>query len=51
MEPGQTRRELGFTPFQGQGVGETGEKPENGLRLRNYYSSKTKNTIFKKKNS
>ena len=35
-------------PFQGQSVGETGEKPENGLRLMNYYSRTTKNTAFKK---
>ncbi len=32
MDPGQTRREGGSTPFPGQDVGETDEKPENGLR-------------------
>jgi hypothetical protein len=48
MDPGQTRREGDSTPFPGQDVGETGEKPENGLRLMNYYSTTTKNTFFKK---
>ncbi len=28
MDPGQTRKEVGSTPFQGQNVGENGEKPE-----------------------
>jgi hypothetical protein len=40
----QGRKWIRATLFQGQNVGEIGEKPENGLRLKNYCDTKTVKT-------